>query len=59
MLNVVDYFQGMSFVAHVSSKLKDLNYDNFRIENFCCIPTTFNGDVLFEIPPICQSCVHF
>ncbi len=48
MLNVVDCFRAMSFVAHASSKLRDLNYDNFRIENVRCIPTTFN-DVLFEL----------
>ncbi len=27
-----------------------MNYDKFHIENVCCIPTTFNGGVLFELP---------
>jgi hypothetical protein len=42
----------MSFAAHFSSKLKDLNYDNFHIENVRYILTTFNGDVLFELHPV-------
>jgi hypothetical protein len=52
VLSVIDYFQAMSFVVHASSKLIDLNYDNFQIENVRCIPTTFNDDVLFEPPPL-------
>jgi hypothetical protein len=39
----------MSFATHVSFELKDLNYDNFHIENVPYILTTFNGDVLFEL----------
>jgi len=42
----------MSFVTHVSFKLRYLNNDNFRIEIIPYIPTTFNGDVLFELPPL-------
>jgi hypothetical protein len=41
MLSVVDWLWAMSFITHVSSKLRDLNYDNFRIENVHCISTTF------------------
>jgi hypothetical protein len=52
VLNVIDYFQAMLFVAHASYELKDFNYDNLCIEFFCCISTIFNGDVLFELPPI-------
>jgi hypothetical protein len=51
--NVLDYFRAMSFVVHASSKLRDLNYDNFWVENVHCIPTTFNDDFLFEPPPHC------
>ncbi len=36
-------------------KLKDLNYDSFCIEIVPYIPTTFHGDVLFELPPL----IHF
>jgi hypothetical protein len=49
-LNVVDYLKAMSLTAHANSKLRDLNYDSFCIEIVPCIPTTFNGDVLFERP---------
>jgi hypothetical protein len=52
VLSAVDCFRALSFATHASFKLKDLNYDNFHIENNRCISTTFNGDVLFEFPPI-------
>ncbi len=48
----------MSFAAHASFKLRDLNYDNFHIENVRWIPTTFNGDVLFEFPHIVSPNGH-
>jgi len=52
VLSVVDCLKAMSFTVHVNSELIELNYAKFCIENVCCIPTTFNGDVLFELPPI-------
>jgi hypothetical protein len=52
MLNVVGYFMIMSFVAYTNFKLRDLNCDSFHIEIVPSIPTTFNGDVLFELPPL-------
>ncbi len=52
MLSVVDNFKATSFVTHVSFELRYLNYDNFRIKIIPYIPTTFNGDVLFESPPL-------
>jgi hypothetical protein len=57
VLSVIDYFWTMLFVANASSELKDLNYDHFQIENVCCILTTFNDDVLFELPPLSVSTV--
>ncbi len=59
MLSVVDCLRAMSLVAHANSKLKDLNYDIFRIEIVPCILTTFNGDVLFELPPLVNPNSHF
>jgi hypothetical protein len=52
MLNVVDYFRAMSLVTDANFELRDLNYDSFSIEIVPCILTTFNGDVLFEWPPL-------
>ncbi len=52
MLSVVECLKAMSLIAHASSKLRDLNYNSFCIEIVPCIPTTFNGDVLFELPPL-------
>ncbi len=51
MLSVVECLKAMSFTVHVSFELKYLNYDSFRIEIVPCISNTFNGDVLFELPP--------
>jgi hypothetical protein len=59
MLSVVDCLKKMSLVAHASFELKDLNYDGFCIEIVPCIPTTFNGDVLFELPLLVSPNGHF
>ncbi len=50
MLSVVDCLKTMSLAAHASFELRNLNYDSFCIEIVPCILTTFNGDVLFELP---------
>jgi hypothetical protein len=48
VLSVIDYLWAMSFATHASFELRDLNYDNFCIENVHCILTKFNGDVLLN-----------
>ncbi len=48
----------MLLVMQASSKLKDLNYDKFRIENVHCILTTFKSDVLFELPFVVNLDYH-
>ncbi len=50
--NVIDYIRTMSFTTHANSKLRNLNYDKFHIENVHCILTTFNADDLFELLPL-------
>lgn len=59
LLSVIDYLEAMSFAVHVSSELRDLNYDNFCIENVHCILSRFSGDVLFELPHVVNPDVHF
>ncbi len=59
MLNFVDCLRAMSLATHARSKLRDLNYDNLCINIVPCILTTFNGDVLFEFPPIVSLESHF
>jgi hypothetical protein len=59
VLRVVDYFRAMSLVAHANFELRYLNYDSFNIEIVPCILTTFNGDVLFELPPLVSLGGHF
>jgi hypothetical protein len=36
----------------ISFELKSLNYDVIKIEFVNCLPTKFNGDILFELPPL-------
>ncbi len=47
---VVDSLKAMSLTLHDSSKLKSLDYDAIIIEFVNCLPTKFNGDILFEFP---------
>jgi hypothetical protein len=56
---VVDYFKLMSFASHATFELKEVNYNTFHIKNVPCIPSTFDGDVLFELPPINNPNGHF
>jgi hypothetical protein len=57
--SVADYLKAMSFAPHATLKLKKLNYDTFKIENVPSIPSTFDGDVPFELPPIDNLHNHF
>jgi len=58
LLSVIDYLWAMSFVVHASSELRNLNYDNFCIENVHCILSRFSGDVLFELPHVVSHDGH-
>ncbi len=49
----------MSFAVYASFELRDLNYNNFCIENVHCILSRFSGDVLFEIPHVVSPDGHF
>jgi hypothetical protein len=57
--NVVDCFKLMSFAPHATFELREVNYNRFCIKNVPCIPTTFDGDVLFELPLINNPDCHF
>ncbi len=49
----------VSFAPCATSELKKFNYDTLCIENVSYIPSTFNGDVLFELPLINNIDDHF
>jgi hypothetical protein len=49
----------MFFAPHATFELKEVNYNTFCIKNVPCIPSTFDGDVLFELPPINNPNGHF
>jgi hypothetical protein len=58
-INVVDYLSAIFFAPHATSKLKELNYDTLQIGNVVSNPSTFNGDVLFELPLVDNPNGHF
>jgi hypothetical protein len=49
----------MFFAPHATFELKEVSFDTFCIKNVPCIPTTFDGDVLFELPTINNPDGHF
>jgi hypothetical protein len=57
--NVVDLLKAMSLTPHICSKLKSLDYGAIIIEFGNCLPTKFNGNILFELSPIHHSLGHF
>ncbi len=56
---VVDVLKPMSLTPHTCSKLKSLDYGAIIIEFVNCLPTKFNGDILFELSPIRHPLGHF
>ncbi len=57
--NIVESLRAMSLSLHASFELKSLNYDAIIIEFVNRFPTKFNGDVLFELPPVRNLLGHF
>jgi len=49
----------MSFAPHATFELNEVNYNTFHIKNVPYIPSTFDGDVLFDFPPINNPNGHF
>jgi hypothetical protein len=48
----------MSLTPHVSFKLKSFDYNAITIEFVNCLPTKFNGDILFELLLVCHPLGH-
>ncbi len=48
----------MSLTPHVCYELKPLDYGAIIIEFVNCLPTKFNGEILFELPPIHHPLGH-
>jgi hypothetical protein len=44
---------------HICFELKSLDYGAIIIEFMNCLPTKFNGDILFELPLVCHLLGHF
>ncbi len=44
----------MSLTPNTSFELKSLDYNAITIEFVNCLPTKFNGDIFFELLPMCH-----
>ncbi len=55
----VDLLKAMSLTPQACFELKSLDYGAIIIEFVNCLPTKFNGDILFELPPIRHPLGHF
>ncbi len=53
--SVVDLLKAMSQIWHTFNELRSLNYAKMRIEVVNFLPVKFDGDMLFEFPPICNT----
>jgi len=51
---IVESLKAMFHTPHVLNELRSLNYGTKKIENVSCLPTKFNGDIFFELSPICH-----
>lgn len=52
------FVEVMFLTLHACSKLKSLNYNSIIIEFVNYLPMKFNGEILFELPLVCQSLGH-
>jgi hypothetical protein len=48
----------MSLTLDICFELKSLDYGAITIEFMNCLPIKINGDILFELPPICHPLGH-
>jgi len=54
-INIVESSKVMSLISHICFELKSFDYGAIIIEFVNCLPTKFNGDILFELPPYAPS----
>ncbi len=57
--NIVDSLKAMSLIPYTCSKLKSFDSGAIIIEFVNYLPTKFNGDILFELPPIRHPLGHY
>jgi hypothetical protein len=57
--NIIESLKAMSLTPHVCYELKPLDYGAIIIEFVNCLPTKFNGDILFEFLHVHHPLGHF
>jgi hypothetical protein len=58
-LSVVDSLKRLRVSKEARNTFWSLNYDSLDIQRVQFLPTTFDGDVFFELPTIDMSTLHF
>jgi hypothetical protein len=58
-ISIIDLLKAMSLTPQTCFELKSLDYDAITIEFVNCLPTKFNGDILFKLPLMCHLLGHF
>ncbi len=53
--SVVDLLKAMSQIWHTPNELRSLDYVTMIIEIVNFLPVKFDGNMLFELPPICNT----
>jgi hypothetical protein len=56
--SIIHSLKAMSLILHTCCELKSFNYRAITIEFVNCLPTKFNGDILFELPHVCHPLGH-
>jgi hypothetical protein len=57
-LSVIDYLKKLSARKGSKSVVTKIDYSSIRLEKVEVLPSTFDGDVVFELPPIGASSSH-
>jgi hypothetical protein len=58
LINILPSLRSLGSMPGSKSVLKKLNYDSIRIEDVDFLPPSFNGDVIFILPPTLSSAVQ-
>ncbi len=57
--NIVESLKAMSLTLYACSELKSFDYGAITMEFVNCLPTKFNGDILFDLPLVRPLLGHF
>jgi hypothetical protein len=53
--SIIDCLHTISVIRHASNELRNLDYNKITILIVSILPTTFNNDIIFKLPPLSPS----